>query len=121
MPKRLRNRQFRLFVLGLVLATFLPMASATVACEIACLLGMHSVSEAASLAGTGSAATHAGHATEHDVRVAHFGPCHLASMPTVCGNVDTSPVNSSQLAIKPGASLLPASYVGPPPKHKPRI
>lgn len=114
MLRWLASSRVRRLVLGLVLATFLPVASATVACQIAC---------ASKVVATAHHSSHGGStpAKAHDMgRLVHAGPCHLASMPTLCGGAVPSPEVVGQLALQPAAVRLPASFVGPPPEHKPR-
>lgn len=112
------------FVLGLVLATFLPVASATVACQIACASMGAAIAHQDSMAA--SSAHHRSHsgstpAKVHEMgRLAHAGPCHLASMPTLCGDSEFHPNTGLPSLLRPVAYLLPASFVGPPPEHKPR-
>jgi hypothetical protein len=112
--RRLASSRVRHLVLGLVLVTFLPVASATVACQIACT---------AMVAATSHHSSHGGSTPTkaHDVgRLAHAGPCHLASMPTLCSDAVRSLDVVGLLSLRPTAYPLPASFVGPPPEHKPR-
>lgn len=116
----LRKMQVRCFVVGLVLATFLPMASATVACEIACLMaGL--TQGALQQDNHSSSERHHPQGPEHDLaRLGHGGPCHLAAMPTMCGSIVAAHRADVSATARQLTDLLPASYVGPPPEHKPR-
>lgn len=111
-----RSWRFRRFVLGLVLATYLPVVSATIACQIACAMevGMHGSAHDRGHVTDGPAAS------QDMAHLAHAGPCHLASVPSMC----TGDFPLLDLSRAPGPELLadtlPASYVGPPPEHKPR-
>ncbi len=116
MLRWLGSSRFRRFVLGLVLVTYLPVVSATVACQIACAMKMSphaSVHHMGPEEGKPTSANEAAH-------LSHGGPCNLASVPTMCSAdfrlFDDIP--ASRLSMPAGAH--PASYVGPPPEHKPR-
>lgn len=112
----LAGSRLRRITLGLVLVTYLPVVSATVACQIACATQM----------GTHSSAHESGHgvanpASIHEAsHLAHAGPCNLASVPTMCtaGFRLFDHRTASRLELR--ADIHPASYVGPPPEHKPR-
>lgn len=116
MLRWLVGSRFRRFVLGLVLVTYLPVVSATVACQIACAIqvGPHSSAHESGHEGAKPASAHeASH-------LAHAGSCNLASVPTMCTADFRLFDHRTGSRIESPADTHPASYVGPPPEHKPR-
>lgn len=112
----LAGSRFRRFVLGLVLVTYLPVVSATVACQIACAMqmGKHASAHASGHARAKPAAT------DEAFHLSHAGPCNLASVPTMCTADFRLFDHRIASLLELPADTHPASYVGPPPEHKPR-
>lgn len=116
----LGNSTLRRFLLGLVLVTYLPVVSATVACQIACAMqmGHHASAHESGHSGAQPGATPpAAHEAAH---LAHAGPCNLASVPTMCTADFCLFDHRTAARLESPADTHPASYVGPPPEHKPR-
>jgi hypothetical protein len=118
----LRKARLRRLVIAVVLGTFLPVASATMACLVACAYQSNS-------AHLGTAGGHA--YIEHDVHevpaqhlgehLKHAGPCHLAAVPVLSALEADSPKRNEAVD---WAQSLPAAFSSidwPPPKHRPRV
>lgn len=118
MLRWLRRHHVRHFVLAAMLATFLPMAVGSVACQILCDLqdvGTFSAHHPEERDSPREATAHPGSHLQHP------GPCHLAMVPSVWGPTDVELAVPSAHVFEPGQHRFPASFTGAPPEHKPRI
>jgi hypothetical protein len=121
----LRQGWFRRAVLALVIGTFLPVASATVACQIHCAFADLAVTVPSAESDRGNndhawSGTNASEMMHPGSHLQHAGPCHLAVVPGVAAAaMSYSPL----LVLDPWSSdgaATPASHVPPPPEHRPR-
>lgn len=114
----LRRSSIRRLLVALVLAAFLPVAGATVACQVLC-------------AGEALGTTEAGTVSHHHAEdaapapdparyLSHGGPCHLTVVPTLV----QAPLPTGTEAPQPGwdrtGRIAYVSFVPPPPEHRPR-
>lgn len=115
----LRRAWLKQLVLAAVLGAFLPVVSATVACQVGCVLADASRAEA-------------GVGTNHDAKtevsgdfhpgshLQHAGACHMAAVAGLleeCASCAAAP-DMSGWSCSAGESH--ASCIWPPPKHRPR-
>jgi hypothetical protein len=111
---------FRRAFLALVLGALLPVASAIVICEIHCAVA-NSTGEMTlpdhEHGGEGLNVVGGLHAGYH---LQHGGPCHLAAIPGMATEEQQYSPLSPRDAWSTSSDASPASYVPPPPKHKPR-
>jgi hypothetical protein len=107
-------------VLAVVLATFLPLTSATAACELACALERQAAPQHRSADGHGerheqAPLKHIGHGSPE-----RAGPCQLSALPFLaCAAPPRLPVVVQRdWAVEAGSN--PVSQIWPPPEHPPR-
>jgi hypothetical protein len=114
----LRRYWFRRVMLALVLGTFLPVASATLACQIHCAFEDLGTLE------KGYEAAHQDDQAESQSRsgshLQHAGPCHLAAVPALASNSNYHLAAYQAADWKATALGIPDSFVSPPPEHRPK-
>ena len=128
-----RRELIRRLLVALVLGAFLPVSGAAVACQV------HCAGEAWRAPGTshdpgagsrhGGQDEHAAHATAPGGPVgplhlsqylSHAGPCHLSVTPVVGMSPRPLVVARPAPVWPPTPPALYASFVSPPPEHRPR-
>jgi hypothetical protein len=116
----LRRAALRRLTLLLVLLSFLPVASAMAACQLACALhGATGPHDAAHAPGASHAA-HGSGATPHGAQLAHAGPCHLAAVPAMAAAPPRSVIVDPAIDWPPTPAGRHDSHVWPPPEPRPR-
>lgn len=115
----LRHLWWRRVVLAVALGVFLPVVSATMACQIDCVFS--ALHPADTTAGQSTLHVATGHETvdagfEHSQ---HLGPCHLGFMTSVASDTREDLAQAPRFwHVMPSA--LVRSCVWPPPRHPPR-
>lgn len=123
----LRLLRLQRLVVAVVVGAFVSVASATVACQVDCAF-QAKVSEGhhgnGHLTAPDVGTSEAGH---HDVPTQHFsdhlrhaGPCHLAAIPLLTAPARDSAMHTMSRQWTSASASAYTSFVGPPPKHRPR-
>lgn len=112
----------RRVVVAMVLGTFVPVASATIACQVHCATQSATALHAAAAGAHPQDADHgtSGWKPTFDRYLTHGGPCHLATVPGVVAARSAAPTLDLQPGWLPTPMAACIAFVGPPPEHRPR-
>ncbi|RTL41063.1 MAG: hypothetical protein EKK53_14330 [Burkholderiales bacterium] len=117
--RRLRGRLFQRLLVAVMLATMLPVATASLICQVLC----------ATAADAGTHHAHGGPADHHiedaangsvDSQTVDHGPCHLAAVPAVPAHVAAQGLLEPTFAWAAGPSFGQMSHVLSPPQPPPK-
>lgn len=114
----LRATWCRRLLLALVLGSFLPVATASLACQIDCAFD-HPDARQGPHAGE-HATTSSPPAPHGGSHLLHAGPCHLAALPALPGATAVDPCIGTRLAWGAVQVDAPASCTWPPPEQRPK-
>jgi hypothetical protein len=114
----LRRLWLTRLVAGLVLATFVPLASAMAPCELACAL--ETSAEVPDHAAHMQHMHHPAKKSPAQHSLQHAGPCHLAGVPFVATGEAHAVAAAAARDWVSSSRPSPRSLVWPPPEHPPR-
>jgi hypothetical protein len=116
----LRRHWLRRLVLAVVVGTFLPVVSATVACQIGCAFADMSSAEVSMGGHQDGMASSANGQVHPGSHLQHGGPCHVGAVPALLMECDKVAVPSVRSHWNDTNRAMPVSYIWPPPEHRPR-
>jgi hypothetical protein len=115
----LRRALIRRLLVAVVLGAFLPVAGATIACQVHCAgeeLQLHRGSHH----GQHHVDTERPASVDLARYLTHAGPCHLSTVPVVPETVHSVVPQKLERAWRPATPAAYVSFVCPPPEHRPR-
>ena len=114
----LRATWCRRLLMALVLSSFLPVATATLACQIDCAFAK---SDARQGQHTGGHVTQESPSAPHGgPHLMHAGPCHLGALLALPAATSVELSNRTRLAWGEERVKAPASCTWPPPEQRPK-